>query len=81
MGCGKSSVGKKLAKKMGFDFLDLDDYIEEKEKRTISEIFEKEGEAGFRGLEKKYLQEVSALKDKIVSTGGGTPCFYDNMAL
>lgn len=79
MGCGKSSIGVKLAKKLNYKFVDLDDLIEEKEERSISQIFETEGESGFRGLERKYLKSTFELKNTVVSTGGGTPCFYDNM--
>ncbi len=79
MGSGKSSVGKVLAEKMKLSFVDLDDHIEEQEKRTIPEIFEKDGEKKFRELEKKYLHEVVKRNHTIVSLGGGTPCFFDNM--
>jgi len=79
MGCGKSTIGKKLSKALKFDFIDLDDFIEKSENRTISKIFEQEGEAGFRGLEQKHLIFLKDYNNIIVSTGGGTPCFYDNM--
>lgn len=80
MGCGKSTIGDSLAKSLGYKFIDLDDFIEKSENRSITEIFEKEGEAGFRGIEQKHLQILKGYKDLVISTGGGTPCFYNNMA-
>ena len=79
MGSGKSYSGKRLAEKFRMSFIDLDDYIEEKEGRTIREIFEKEGEEYFRKIEKECLHEMGEKKMTIISTGGGTPCFFDNM--
>ena len=79
MGSGKSFSGKRLAKKFGMSFIDLDDYIEAKEGRTIREIFEKEGEDYFRKIEKECLHEMGEKEMTIISTGGGTPCFFDNM--
>ena len=70
MGCGKSTIGKILAKKLGLEFYDLDTYIEEKAGMTIPQIFEKYGEEHFRTLESDALMEF---KDKkgVVATGGG----------
>ena len=79
MGSGKSFTGKRLAEKFGIDFVDLDEYIETKEGQTIREIFEEHGEAYFRKKEKQYLQELGERKMTIVATGGGAPCFFDNM--
>lgn len=79
MGSGKSYSGKRLAEKFGMSFIDLDDYIEEKEGRTIREIFEKEGEGYFRKVEKECLYEMGEKEMTIISTGGGTPCFFDNI--
>ncbi len=83
MASGKTTIGKKLSKHMNLEFIDLDQYIETKEKATISEIFDTGGEALFRGLEMKYLKEIIHLKKEnyLLSTGGGTPCFYRNMEL
>jgi shikimate kinase len=81
MGCGKSTIGKKLANKLGYGFIDLDDYIEKKSKRTIPEIFRSSGEDFFRGLETYSLKELATLENVVVSTGGGTPCFNNNMDL
>lgn len=79
MGCGKSFVGKQLAAKLDMPYVDLDEMIEEEEKMTISEIFANHGEAYFRTLEKKYLYQLAAYKRLMVSCGGGTPCFNDNI--
>lgn len=80
MGSGKSTIAKRLADALGMNLLDLDRYIEEQERRTITKIFKDEGEAGFRGLEKRHLHDISEHIDEVVvATGGGTPCFYDNM--
>ncbi len=80
MGSGKSSIGKHLASKLGFNFIDLDSFIEEKEKLTIQELFKKKGEIYFRKIEHEYLKEIYRTKNNIIlSLGGGTPCFYGNM--
>lgn len=81
MACGKTRRGKMMAEKLGIRFIDLDTYIVNREHRTIPEIFDEAGEPGFRKLETRYLQEVCELYENFVlSTGGGTPCFNDNMA-
>ena len=81
MGSGKSSIGKRLANRMGFQFIDLDKEIEEYAQATIEDIFEKNGEEFFRSLERYVLAKLIQ-KDKVVlATGGGTPCFEDNMDL
>ena len=79
MGCGKTFYGKQIAHKTKKDFIDIDEYISRKHQKTIKEIFENEGEKHFRLLEKEALHEVIELKNIVVATGGGTPCFYDNM--
>ncbi|MFZ6052175.1 shikimate kinase [Halocola ammonii] len=80
MGSGKSTVGKPLARELGVDFFDLDKFIRKTEGKSVEEIFEKEGETVFRGLERKALKRMMAENDNFVlATGGGTPCFYDNM--
>lgn len=80
MASGKSAVGKVVAKKMEIPFLDLDVVIEEKENLTISEIFEQKGEIYFRNKETECLIEVLNRKEDIViSLGGGTPCYGNNM--
>ncbi len=79
MGSGKTTVGKKLAKKLNLKFIDLDKYIVDKEGLTINEIFEQQGENHFRQLETTYLKELSCQENTLISTGGGTPCFNNNM--
>jgi len=81
MGCGKSTFGRKLAKQLEWEFIDLDDYIEEQERCSISEIFKNKGEVYFRNLETKALKESNQWINTIISTGGGTPCFNDNIGL
>ncbi|MGQ8335987.1 shikimate kinase [Sunxiuqinia sp. A32] len=79
MGCGKSTMGRKLSKMLNMSFIDLDKYIEEKFFKTIPQIFAEEGEASFREKERAALMEVSGFEKVIVATGGGAPCFFDNM--
>lgn len=79
MGSGKSTVGKKLAKSLGLSFIDMDDYIEERNFKSIPKIFADEGEDGFRIREQKALHELSEFEDIVIATGGGAPCFFDNM--
>ena len=82
MGAGKSVVGKLLSQINGFNFYDLDEYIEAKEGKKVSEIFNENNEVYFRKIENKYLYEISLLKEnKIISTGGGTPCFQNNFKI
>lgn len=76
---GKTTVGKALAKELGVTFYDLDWYIEERFHKRIPQIFADEGEAAFRDLERRMLQEVAAFENIVLSCGGGTPCFFDNM--
>lgn len=80
MASGKSSIGKKLAKKLEYSFVDLDDLIEGKEKLTVTEVFKTKGEVYFRKQEAIYLREqIEAHDNLILSLGGGTPCYGDNM--
>jgi len=80
MGSGKSSVGEKLSAIISYDYLDLDNYIQQKEGKTISEIFKNKGEIYFRTIESKYLEEIIGTADNtVISLGGGTPCYGQNM--
>lgn len=79
MGAGKSTMGKSLAQVMDLEFIDLDNFIEARQHKTIKEIFAEEGEQGFRQVERRSLEEVAAYENVIISLGGGTPCFFDNM--
>ena len=79
MGAGKTTIGKALSKELGIIFYDLDWYIESRMRKTVSEIFAERGEEGFRQIEYNMLHEVAEFEDVIISCGGGTPCFFDNM--
>lgn len=79
MGAGKTTIGKALAKELGVTFYDLDWYIETRMRRTIKQIFDEKGEDGFRRIEHNMLHEVAEFENVVISCGGGTPCFYDNI--
>lgn len=79
MGSGKSSLGKKLAAKLGLPFTDLDHQIETVEKAPISAIFDEQGEDAFRMIERQQLHTLEEIPPHVVALGGGTPCFFDNM--
>ena len=79
MGAGKTTVGKALGKALGVTFYDLDWYIETRMRKTVKQIFDEQGEEGFRKMEHNMLHEVAEFENVVISCGGGTPCFYDNM--
>ena len=79
MGAGKTTLGKAFARKMNVPFVDLDWYIEERFHKTVGELFTERGETGLRELERNMLHEVAASANVVLSTGGGAPCFFDNM--
>ena len=79
MGCGKSTIGRKVAELLGISFVDLDKYIEERYFKSVPAIFAEEGESGFREKERIALHEVSQFENVVIGTGGGAPCFFDNM--
>ena len=79
MGAGKTTVGKCLAKELNMDFYDLDWYIERRMRKTVKQIFDEYGEDGFRKIEHNMLHEVAEFENVIISCGGGTPCFFDNI--
>ncbi len=79
MGAGKTTVGKELAKALNMTFYDLDWYVESRMRQTVKNIFDERGEEGFRKIEHNMLHEVAEFEDVVISCGGGTPCFFDNM--
>ena len=79
MGCGKTTVGKQLAKITSMEYIDIDQYIEKQQNTTISEIFANHGESYFRELEHKACKELSAKRGCIISAGGGTLLFDRNI--
>ncbi len=82
MGSGKSIIGRELSLKVNKKFIDLDSYIEEKEKDSISNIFQNNGDLYFRKQESKYLKEIlKNNNDLVLSVGGGTPCYFNNLDL
>ncbi len=82
MASGKSTIGREISKKLNMKFIDLDDYISKREKSSILEIFKVKGEIYFRRIESLYLSEILNSKDSfILSVGGGTPCYSNNMEL
>ena len=78
MGSGKTTFGKELAEKLNYRFIDTDQEIEQLVGMSIDTLFKTKGEAYFRQLERQYLREVK-LNNTVLSTGGGMPCYYDNM--
>lgn len=81
MGSGKTTLGQELATKLELSFIDLDKYIEERNYKTVPQLFSEFGEEVFRQRERKALEEVSEFTNVVVATGGGAPCFFDNIEL
>ncbi len=81
MGCGKSTIGRRVAKRLGYGFVDMDGAIEHREGRSISDIFRDEGEEAFRLMERRFIEGLPDGGDTVVATGGGAPCFNDTMSL
>lgn len=79
MACGKTTLGRALARRLGREFIDLDFYIEQRFRRSISQIFATDGEEAFRSAEHAMLAEVGEMQDVVIACGGGTPCFHGNM--
>lgn len=80
MGSGKSSLGKRLASRLGIRFIDADNAIEDQEGKSIQRIFEEDGESHFRALESDWLKKLNE-DNVLIALGGGTPCFNDNLKL
>lgn len=81
MGSGKTTLGRALSKEMECDFIDLDNFIEGRFRKTIKDIFAEKGEEGFRKIEHNLLKEVAEFQDVIIACGGGTPCHFNNMEI
>lgn len=81
MGSGKTTIGRELALRLNWSFVDLDKKIEDHTKKTIPEIFSQNGEKYFREIESNVLKSLSSVNKTIISTGGGTPCHDENMKL
>ncbi len=81
MGSGKTTIGKPLATKLGYQFVDQDDVLEKRFGMTITEVFASVGEPKFRETEHEVLAELSQLDNVVIATGGGCPCFFSNMEL
>ena len=79
MGCGKTTWSRKLAAKLGYEFIDLDHVLEAKAGMSIAEYFSSFGEDSFRKLESEVLKQTEYPENAVVSTGGGLPCFFDHM--
>lgn len=76
---GKSSISRKVAARLGYESYDTDDLFEEKYHICVQDFFEKYGEDYFREFESDILKKTGEMRDVVISTGGGTPCFFDNM--
>lgn len=79
MGSGKTIIGRVLAQRINLPFYDLDWYIEQRMRQSVQEIFQERGEEGFRRIEHNMLHEVAEFENIVLSCGGGTPCFFNNM--
>lgn len=79
MGVGKTTSGRELARVLELEFVDLDLFIQNRYNKTVNQLFEDLGESEFREIEHKILIEVAAFEDVVISSGGGAPCFYNNM--
>jgi shikimate kinase len=81
MGSGKTTLGQKLAKRLGYSFIDMDKCIEKESRMTINQIFSELGEYEFRRLEHELILRIVKMNNVVVATGGGVPCFNENMDL
>ena len=81
MGCGKTATGRRLAQKIGWQWLDTDKFIEHRYRKTCSELFEEIGEERFREIEHKILLEIAEFQNVVISCGGGLPCYNNNVEI
>ncbi len=81
MGSGKSTLGRELASRLGLSFIDMDQFIEKTYCKTVPELFSDEGEMKFREKEQHCLHALAERNNVVIATGGGAPCFFDNMEL
>jgi shikimate kinase len=81
MGCGKTTIGKYIARDMGWTFIDMDNFFVDKYNCSIKEFFATKGEDEFRKAEHAIVEELCTMENIVVATGGGAPCYYDNMEL
>lgn len=79
MGAGKTTLGKEMAAILGYGFVDTDELVEQQTGMPVNVFFEKEGEEAFRKAEAGVLRSLEGKKNLIIATGGGTPCYYNNM--
>jgi len=79
MGSGKTTLGRLLAIQLNYSFLDLDEWIEQREGKSIAEIFSTQGETRFREVERDSLRALETRENLVISSGGGTPCHHENM--
>jgi shikimate kinase len=79
MASGKSNLGRQLAEKLGYGFIDIDYLFEERFRISVLDFFEKYDETAFRRIEQTLLHETINMENTVIATGGGTPCFFDNM--
>ncbi len=79
MGAGKTTAGRELAKELNLDFIDLDHFIQSRYQKTVNQLFQDVGESEFRIIERNVLKEVGEFENVVIATGGGAPCFFDNM--
>jgi shikimate kinase len=80
MGAGKTTLGKQLAQQLGYTFVDTDQLIEKHLQTSITDYFEKEGEVAFRNIETQILHTLATTENTVIATGGGLPCYNNNMA-
>ena len=79
MASGKTTLGRALAHDLGLQFIDADTYLESRFHTTIAALFAERGEETFRRIERAMLHEIAEFEDVVIATGGGAPCFFDNM--